>query len=119
MRQFTCIRRAASLLLGCWLAVFAAEPAAIHACPVHDIGQPMSHLSHSSHHSHQPQDHHSCTCPGKCCPGARAQLATVPTLEPARIVSFVEPDLAVRGLAQSADVQVALPPALGPPAISG
>ena len=96
--------------------MFAAEPVAIHACPVHDIGQPVSH---SSHRSHQPQDHHSCTCPGTCCPGARAQLATVPTFAPARIVSFVEADVAVRGLAQSADVQVALPPAIGPPAISG
>lgn len=116
-RSLSCIQRAASLLLGCWLAVFTAEPAAMHACPVHDIGQPMSHASHhmpqQSGHNHS----HSCTCPGACCPGARAQVATTPVVVSVRIVSLLEPELVVAGLARSRDVQLALPPAIGPPSI--
>lgn len=118
-RSSSHIQRAASLLLGCWLAVFTAEPAAMHACPVHDVGQPMSHASH--HMPRQAPDHHghTCTCPGACCPGARAQLATTPVLAPVRIVSFAEPEVAVRELVRSADVQIALPPAIGPPSTIG
>ena len=118
-RSLSCIQRAASLLLGCWLAVFTAEPAAMHSCPVHDVGRPMSHASH--HMPQQSGDHqsHTCTCPGACCPGARAQLATTPVVLRARIVSFVEPDLVVAGLVGSADAQLTLPPAIGPPSING
>lgn len=119
LRSASRIRRAASLLLGCWLAVFTAEPAAIHACPVHDIGHTMSHASH--HMPQQPGHHqnHTCTCPGACCPGARAQLATARVVVPVRIVSFVEPELVAQGLDRSADVQVTLPPAIGPPSTIG
>jgi hypothetical protein len=119
LRSLSCIQRAASLLLGCWLAVFTAEPVAMHACPVHDLGQPMSHAAH--HMPQQSGDHHghTCTCPGACCPGARAQLATTPVVVPARIISFVEPDVVVPGLVRSADVQITLPPAIGPPSIIG
>jgi hypothetical protein len=111
------MRRAASLLLGCWLAVFAAELPAIHVCPVHSAGQAVPH---ASHHGQHPPGHNHCTCPGACCPGTRAQLATTtPTLVSTRVVRFVEPDLMDRGLVRSVDVQVALPPSLGPPPISG
>jgi hypothetical protein len=119
LRSASWIQRAPSLLLGCWLAVFTAEPAAMHACPVHDVGQPMSHASH-----HMPQQQggnhtHTCTCPGACCPGARAQLATTPVVVSARIVSFVEPELVVARVVTSRDVQLTLPPAIGPPSIIG
>jgi hypothetical protein len=117
MRNASWIQRAASLLLGCWLAVFAADPAALHACPVHDTAMPASH---ASHHGSMPQSaHHCCTCPGACCPAAGARLATSPTFVPARVVAFVEPELAVEIRAYSADVQLVLPPAIGPPAIFG
>jgi hypothetical protein len=113
------IQRAASLLLGCWLAVFTAEPAAMHVCPVHDIGQPMSHAAHHMPQRSQNHHGHTCTCPGACCPGARAQLATTTVVLPSRIVSFLEPEVVVAGFPRSADVQVSLPPAIGPPSIIG
>lgn len=119
LRSFSVIQRAAALLLGCWLAVFTAEPAAMHACPVHDVGHAMSH---SAHHMPQPSgDHHghTCTCPGTCCPGARAQLATVSVVASARIVSFVEPEVIAAPAVGTAAVQLALPPAIGPPSIIG
>jgi len=116
MRNVSSFRRAASLLLGCWLAVFAAEPAALHACPVHDLAPQTSHASHKAH---QPVQHHACTCPGACCPGVGVRLATPPAIAPARIVAFVEPDVAPATIVRSADVQLALPPAIGPPAHSG
>ncbi|HKW48511.1 MAG TPA: hypothetical protein VJN70_13775 [Gemmatimonadaceae bacterium] len=119
LRSLSGIQRAASLLLVCWLAIFTSEPVAIHACPVHDVGRPMSHAAH--HMPQQSGDHHShtCTCPGACCPGARAQLATTPVLAAVRIVRFAEPEFAAPDLVWSADVQLFLPPAIGPPSIIG
>ena len=92
----------------------------MHVCPVHDVGQPMSHAAHHTS-SPQPQDHHghSCTCPGACCPGARAQLGTPPIVLSARIVNVAEPEVIVADVVGSADVQLVLPPAIGPPSIPG
>ena len=89
MRSHPCLRRAASLLIGCWLAVFAAEPVALHACPVHD--GPHS-ASQQTHHSQHAPEHHSCTCPGACCPTVGVHLESTPALAPARVVAFVEPE---------------------------
>ena len=111
------IRRAASLLLGCWLAVFAAEPVALHVCPVHDVA---TATSHASHHGSMPHSaHHGCTCPGACCPTIGARLELSPTFAPARIVAFVEPELAIDVRGYAADVQLALPPSIGPPTVFG
>ena len=111
------IQRVASLMLGCWLAVFAAEPVALHACPVHDVAMPMSHAAH--HGSAPESKHHCCTCPGACCPGVGARLATSPTFAPAHIVAYVEPAFVIAAVVPAADIQLALPPALGPPAFPG
>src|SRR5690242_16521437 len=117
MRNASWIQRAASLLLGCWLAVFAAEPVALHVCPVHDVAMPTSH---ASHHGSMPQSaHHCCTCPGACCPTIGARLETALNVAPARIVAFVEPDLTIDVRDYIADVQVALPPSIGPPTFFG
>jgi hypothetical protein len=116
MRKPSRIRRLVSLLLGCWLAVFAAEPRAIHVCPVHDVGAPAPH---ASHHSTPQHGHQSCSCPGTCSPGVGLRVPTVPAFAPARIVAFVEPDAAPSLLVRSADPQLLLPPAIGPPAYFG
>ncbi|HEY7237237.1 MAG TPA: hypothetical protein VH539_23980 [Gemmatimonadaceae bacterium] len=96
-----------------------AEPAGMHSCPVHDgIGHGMAHMHHAPAPARGQSEHHPCTCPGTCCPGAPAQLAVTPAIAPARVVSFVEPDVEGGGLVRSADAQLALPPALGPPTAS-
>ena len=119
MRSLSFVQRVASLLLGCWLAVFVAEPVGMHSCPVHDgIGHGVAHAHHTPTPAPGQSEHHSCTCPGTCCPGARAQFAAAPTVAPARIVSFVEPDVVGFELVSSADAQLTLPPALGPPTAS-
>lgn len=105
-----------SLLLGCWLAIFATEPRALHACPVHDISAPASH---SSHHSMPMPGHRQCTCPGDCCPAAGARIATPPTFAPSRVVAFVPIDAQTPVLVRSSGARVLLPPALGPPSIFG
>lgn len=115
MRPLSRVRRAASILLGCWLAIFAAEPAALHVCPLHDGARP----AHATHHHQPPPAHHACSCPGTCCPGVGAQPPATPVVAPARIVAFSEPAIATREIVRHADAQVVLPPALGPPAISG
>jgi hypothetical protein len=109
------MQRAASLVIGLWLAIFAAEPVAMHACPIHDVGHQQAH---SSHHAPQ-QKHNCCTCPGACCPGVNVQLATAPTIEGPRVVAVAVPNVFIATIGESGDVQVALPPAVGPPTISG
>lgn len=119
MRSLSFVQRVVSLLLGCWLAVFVAEPVGMHSCPVHDgIGHAMAHMHHAPAPAPGHSEHRACTCPGTCCPGARAELAATPTIAPARVVSFVEPDIDGVPLVRSADVQLSLPPALGPPTAS-
>ena len=71
------------------------------------------------HHTPQPSHPHGCTCPGACCPGVSVRLTTPAAIAPARIIAFVEPVVATATIVRSADVQVALPPAIGPPTHSG
>jgi len=47
------------------------------------------------------------------------RLTTPAAIAPARIIAFVEPVVATATIVRSADVQVALPPAIGPPTHSG
>jgi hypothetical protein len=115
MRRLSAFQRIASVLLGCWLALFAAELPAVHTCAVHDVHAQMHHSSHHPGHT----QHASCTCPGACCPGVGARLETPPELVPARIVGVVELRPAAPAIVRRAAARVVLPPAIGPPAISG
>jgi hypothetical protein len=61
--------------------VFLAEPASLHACPVH---APMMHgpkAAHGMHHHGSGDRHgaphgasHACSCPGPCCATALTPL---------------------------------------------
>jgi hypothetical protein len=116
MRQVSFVRRVASLLLGCWLAIFVVEPAALHSCPIHDGVAPASHMMH--HHAPATPGHGCCTCPGACCPAAGARLERAPVVVPARIVAIAMPDVAAPPLVRLGCVQRILPPAIGPPSHS-
>src|SRR5947209_13248551 len=116
MRPPSLLRRTVSLLLGCWLVVFAAEPAALHVCPVHDSG---SRATHASHHPSPRQGHQSCSCPGDCCAPSIARLATPPTIEPAGVVAVSDSGIAPAPLIESFGARPVLPPAIGPPARLG
>lgn len=120
MRRFSLSRRIASVLLGCWFALFAAELPALHVCPVHDVQHAaMGHMAHSSS-PHAPHSNHAtCTCPGACCPTVGARLESLPELAPARIVAIAEPAPFTPTLLGLAAARVVLPPALGPPAVFG
>ena len=125
MRRFSRSRRIASVLLGCWFALFAAELPILHVCPVHDVGAPMGQMMHSgqmmhpSSHQGQHANHATCTCPGACCPSAGARLESPPELAPARIVAIVEPAPFTPTFLGLAAARVVLPPALGPPPVLG
>jgi hypothetical protein len=99
--------RALSALLAVWLGVFLAEPAWLHACPVHSGGAAgghataraaaaagtqsarlagaTSHHADEGHHAPAPDGRaHQCTCPGACCavsPPALPAVTVRPTLE--------------------------------------
>ena len=76
--------RALSALLAVWFGVFVAEPAWLHACPVHSPAGAGGHAAHAPTGHHPPAHHHAraghhvpasggegaphqCTCPGACC----------------------------------------------------
>lgn len=119
MRVASPLRRAVSLLLGCWLAIFILEPAVLHACPIHDVATPASHASHHPAHHTSHSGHQGCTCPGACCPSVVARVAVPPVFAAPRLVAMAEsvPDFSPS--VRQFDVQFALPPSIGPPRISG
>lgn len=122
MRRFSLSRRIASVLLGCWFVLYGAELPVLHVCPVHDAHAAMRHMAHMTHSSSRhdaPHNHATCTCPGACCPGVGARLEAPPEVTPARIVAVVDPAPTAPTLLGLAAARVVLPPALGPPAISG
>lgn len=127
--------RLLAALLALWLAVYTAEPAALHACPVHsgDAHATMAHAgamhgamgrgamtthdaAPASGHRHAPDRH--CTCPDHCCaagacglPSARVGLdvATV------RVEAARRTELALRVADRAPRL---LPFANGPPSLS-
>lgn len=119
MRAASPLRRAASLLLGFWLAVFILEPAALHACPIHDVATPASHASHHPAHHTSPAGHGGCTCPGACCPSILAPIPLPAVFAAPRVVATAESLPDSSPIVRQFDVQLALPPAIGPPLISG
>jgi hypothetical protein len=92
-------RRLFSALLGFWFTAYAAEPAALVACPMHGatsaVGVDAAYgetaaPAHGSHHaaagatsaadtapqhSHSPSPH-TCTCLGHCCASSVAVIRT-------------------------------------------
>jgi hypothetical protein len=74
--------RALTALLLVWFAIVLAEPAALHACPMHDVPAQTSAAGHS--HSHQgpaPQDQHrGCTCIGHCSAGTSVAGVPAPSV---------------------------------------
>lgn len=120
MRRISVFRRIASVLIGIWFVLFAAEVPVLHVCAVHNVRGAMAHMAHSpAHHDAPHSNHATCTCPGDCCPGVGARLATPVDITPARIVGVVEPAPVAPTVLGFAAARVVLPPSLGPPAISG
>lgn len=94
--------RGLSALLAVWFALVVAEPAALHACPMHSAAEPStssadaSQAAHGGHAGHaapsadrQAGDHrpaddaHVCTCLGDC---SGTVVASVPTATTAPVV---------------------------------
>ena len=89
--------RALAACMAAWLAIVMAEPALLHACPMHGgahaamqggraSAMPMAHgaAAHSSDAPAQPAHGHQCTCLGQCCaPVGVAAPAAVVALRPA------------------------------------
>ena len=90
--------RALAALMAAWLAIVMAEPAVLHACPMHGgahaaasaavqggagSAMTMAHdaASHASDAPAHPAHGHQCTCLGQCCtPVGVAAPATVVAL---------------------------------------
>ncbi|HVZ48177.1 MAG TPA: hypothetical protein VG916_05310 [Gemmatimonadaceae bacterium] len=123
--------RAASLVLAAWFTVFAAEPMALHECPMHsmhaatphagmagmvgmaDMGNGAAPAANTPASGHK---HATCTCLGGCC--AASAVATPATRE-VSVVEVAVPAMpafpAVGGVRRPA-ADFALPFANGPPA---
>ena len=126
-------RRALSLVLSVWLALFLGGSERIVRCSAHGGGA-MAMTAHDAAssgttvvaHDHQADDSspdghgagHTCSCPGPgCCPPA---VATVPGLfTPLAHVVAVHEAVAVSALAVFASAQDHLhPPATAPPTVA-
>jgi hypothetical protein len=85
--------RAFAALFALWFAISLAEPAALHACPMHGAGSANAH-AHSAMSHHAAATEHSlpdsqnagkhCTCLGSCCASSAnaAVPATAVSVEP-------------------------------------
>jgi hypothetical protein len=126
------LERCASVLLAFWLVVNLAEPASLHACPMHGGGATAGSsapaaggghnhaATHVSSSKQSPSDdsgtgHKYCSCPGKCC--SHGVGVTVPTIRVAFVdvvVQFAEPAAHDVGIAAAAAEHL-LPFSIGPP----
>lgn len=132
--------RIAGLLFAAWFAVFQTEPAAVHACAMHDGGSGHgahgttsvqgsdSHASHlraesvgAAHEGSAPSQDApatTCTCPGGC---AAASAAAIPGSTEATIADAVISDAAtLRGQPETlrlVNAEHVLPFANGPPTV--
>ena len=121
------LSRGVAVVYALWLALVLAEPAAIHACPMHDTvhGAAHSHARHNAgvvrengaHSSHRDAEPKPCTCVGACCatvavvvPTCSALVAARTRLLPVHALQFHASEH--RPLA----VEYARPPTIGPPA---
>jgi hypothetical protein len=133
-------RRLLSALLGLWFTAYAAEPAALVACPMHGgssvraeasgehggaaaPGQsshhagarPASAADDAPQHSHAPGPH-TCTCLGHCCASSVAVIRGGDSPCPvAAVVSAVRIDVPRVGRRVPALVDHRLPFATAPP----
>ena len=139
VRRYSAIQRAASLLLGVWLGLFASEPGLVHSCPLHDVAAaadagaslvghtggthgvasaPSRASGHDSAPAPSPGSHRCCTCPGACCPGTAVRVADPIVVAPARVLLVPASTLFGRErVVRLGGSHVALPPATGPPAL--
>lgn len=115
------LRRLFAAACGLWLALFLAEPAALHACAMHGSGSSAhrhaSHLAQGAHSTHGHERATTCTCIGGCCvsatiaaPAATALVSLACITPPTRV------HVPVSSIAhRPAAIDFARPPTIGPP----
>lgn len=127
-------RRTLAAVFAAWSFVVQEEPAALHACAMHDgvahvAGPASATVSHApgsndaAHHAtratrHGNDGHHShcCTCPGPCCDSAPVAIVDTSALLPAPAVRPAT-RFAVRHTAHvPSEPEHSRPPSVGPPA---
>lgn len=112
-----------------WLVVVLSEPAALHACAMHDTTHGSQHAHGSPETSHGQQHAHGsdgtrtpqqqCTCIGACCSVVTTSLA--PRVD---LLASVEALTVTRRAAPPAidfrpsAVEYARPPSVGPPTLT-
>ena len=108
--------RVIASLLAVWFGLIAAEPAALHACQVHEAAHHAA--SHSMHAAHHPERGHAhvCTCLGACCAGTVSALRTGATAIIVAHVIATAVSLPPTAPAQRRPAPAhARPPSVGPP----
>jgi hypothetical protein len=117
MRLGAFVHRLTAAVLGLWFGIMTAEPARLHACPMHDLAMANVGTHQMAHHhgaSHdQNSEKHSCTCVGTCAATA-APSAPVSPAVPVSIVAVSDEGIAALARAVVAPA-FAIPFANGPP----
>ena len=120
--------RALAVVYALWLVVVLSEPAALHACAVHDRATGAEHThgppSAAAHHAvaHSTRGHDKtppCSCVAACC-AAPIAVASLRVDDWSLFVatSFDHVPIAARTNRRPTAVEYARPPSIGPPALS-
>ena len=119
MRARHLVHRLFAALVGLWFGVLTAEPASLHACPMHDpvaaaatSGASQGHAHHAGTDRESPGSHH-CTCIGTCATAA-APASPVAGPIPVALAMSKDPGIAAYTRFASA-IEFAIPFANGPP----
>ena len=124
LRTLRHLSRTPRVLYALWLAFVLAQPAGMHACPVHDrmpaavmnghavSGAPSHEAAHDTHRDHgAPQ----CHCLGACCVAHAAALAATASRVPAPAHIVAAPTFKPSAEQSFDEAQHLLPPATAPP----
>jgi hypothetical protein len=109
-------RRLLAVLLAIWFPLYAVEPAALVACPMHGAPHAAAAEHHAPTGSHDAPASHHCTCLGDCCASTVA-MSTPELVAPIVPATLVAVRVVVRAPSSYAPraAEHALPFATAPP----
>ena len=92
-------RRLLATLVALWFPLYAVEPAALLACPMHSAAAatqatPVAHHGTPGSDSHDAPAHHTCTCAAECCASTVVALSGPAVAAPIATTTLVAVPLA-------------------------
>jgi hypothetical protein len=124
-RVQSAVKRSLATLVALWFVVLTSEPAALHACAVHDGGRsatahaaPHDGSEHGTPHHPGPTDAHHCACLGDCCAASPVAVASRIDLPTAALVAIEAETPSHAASMRAPHRPFSRPPSTGPPPAS-